>query len=65
MYLTVPMGRYCHSGPVTSNNSVLTKLSVICGGSIVGLWNCYDVRCWFYQTRIAIDLKLAMYAEIL
>ena len=29
MHLTVPMGGYCHSGPVSSNNSILTKLSVM------------------------------------
>ena len=29
MHLTVQVGIYCHSGPVSSNNSILTKLSVM------------------------------------
>ena len=29
MHLTVPVCIYCHSGPVNSNNSILTKLSVM------------------------------------
>ena len=42
MHLTVSMGRYCPSGPLSSDNSMLTKLSVMpfCHGAA----ECYPIN---------------------
>ena len=47
MGLTVLIGRYCHSGPVSGDNSILAKLSV--------MPFCHGAACSILETPVSVS----------